>query len=79
MLLFTAMKIRVFHCGSDKAVQTSFDCNFERGFCGWMQESGDQGNWMVERGPTEAPETGPEYDHTIGGRLRRLSTLKSVP
>ena len=46
---------------------TSYDCNFERGFCGWIQGvATDTLNWTRHQGPTSSFDTGPTVDHTTG-------------
>ncbi|XP_053390246.1 uncharacterized protein LOC128553151 isoform X2 [Mercenaria mercenaria] len=44
----------------------SLDCDFDDGFCNWMQDDGDDFDWTLQRGPTETSNTGPEADHTPG-------------
>lgn len=45
---------------------TSFQCNFETGFCGYFQDKKDTGDWILSRGPTPTSYTGPRGDHTTG-------------
>ncbi|KAL0965439.1 hypothetical protein UPYG_G00281290 [Umbra pygmaea] len=43
-------------------------CNFEKGQCGYTQDKeGDQGDWVMMKGPTPTSYTGPTGDHTSGG------------
>ncbi|XP_053397241.1 MAM and LDL-receptor class A domain-containing protein 1-like isoform X1 [Mercenaria mercenaria] len=44
----------------------SLDCDYDDGFCNWMQYDGDNFDWTLQRGPTETSDTGPEADHTSG-------------
>uniref|UniRef100_A0A2C9KBP7 MAM domain-containing protein n=1 Tax=Biomphalaria glabrata TaxID=6526 RepID=A0A2C9KBP7_BIOGL len=41
-------------------------CNFEGGFCGWTQMTGNNANWTRFRGSTPTGSTGPTGDHTTG-------------
>ncbi|XP_078589527.1 MAM and LDL-receptor class A domain-containing protein 1-like [Branchiostoma floridae x Branchiostoma japonicum] len=44
-----------------------FDCDFETDLCGWTQDSGDDFDWTRHEGSTDTGNTGPPYDHTMGG------------
>ncbi|KAK0068562.1 MAM and LDL-receptor class A domain-containing protein 2, partial [Biomphalaria pfeifferi] len=48
------------------SVPTPYDCNFESGFCGWVQDTQDQFDWTRSQGPTGSTQTGPLVDHTKG-------------
>ena len=43
----------------------ALDCDFERGFCSWVQDSSDKFNWTRQRGATASRNTGPSADHTL--------------
>ncbi|XP_038053329.1 MAM and LDL-receptor class A domain-containing protein 1-like [Patiria miniata] len=48
---------------------TSFNCNFEEGsLCGWVKPptGSDDTDWLLQRGATYTPKTGPIVDHTTG-------------
>ncbi|XP_057298293.1 MAM and LDL-receptor class A domain-containing protein 2-like isoform X2 [Hydractinia symbiolongicarpus] len=45
---------------------TIFDCNFEKGFCNYVNVKGDQMNWQRHNGSTASWGTGPKADHTLG-------------
>uniref|UniRef100_A0A4X2KA75 Enteropeptidase n=1 Tax=Vombatus ursinus TaxID=29139 RepID=A0A4X2KA75_VOMUR len=71
------------------------NCNFEDGFCYWIQDIKDDDEWERIQGSSFPPGTGPDYDHTLGnfsgfyistptgpGARRgrvRLSSLSLVP
>uniref|UniRef100_A0A2C9KDP3 MAM domain-containing protein n=1 Tax=Biomphalaria glabrata TaxID=6526 RepID=A0A2C9KDP3_BIOGL len=62
---------QVFFFSSSPAVvnlllPTLYDCNFESGFCGWVQDTQDQFDWSRSQGPTGSTQTGPLIDHTKG-------------
>ncbi|EDV21956.1 uncharacterized protein TRIADDRAFT_59472 [Trichoplax adhaerens] len=40
------------------------ECDFQEGWCGWLQDQGDTFNWTRKIGPTGTPNTGPSVDHT---------------
>ncbi|XP_036911447.1 enteropeptidase [Sturnira hondurensis] len=42
------------------------NCNFEDGFCFWIQDLNDDNDWERIRGSTYPPFTGPDFDHTFG-------------
>ncbi|XP_053513889.1 enteropeptidase [Artibeus jamaicensis] len=42
------------------------NCNFEDGFCFWIQDLNDDNDWERTRGETFPPFTGPDFDHTFG-------------
>ncbi|XP_004711363.1 enteropeptidase [Echinops telfairi] len=42
------------------------NCNFEDGFCFWIQDLNDDNEWERVRGNTFPPLTGPNVDHTLG-------------
>ena len=43
------------------------DCDFEHDTCTWSNtKSGDQFDWLRQKGQTASTRTGPQYDHTIG-------------
>ncbi|XP_037598371.1 enteropeptidase isoform X3 [Cebus imitator] len=42
------------------------NCNFEDGFCFWIQDLNDDNEWERIRGSTFPPFTGPNFDHTFG-------------
>uniref|UniRef100_A0A8D2D3U7 Enteropeptidase n=1 Tax=Sciurus vulgaris TaxID=55149 RepID=A0A8D2D3U7_SCIVU len=42
------------------------NCNFEDGFCFWIQDLNDDNEWERIQGSTFPPFTGPNFDHTFG-------------
>ncbi|XP_069801753.1 enteropeptidase isoform X2 [Dendropsophus ebraccatus] len=46
--------------------EEKIDCNFEEGFCYWIQDIKDDAEWERLNGPSYPPLSGPDYDHTIG-------------
>ncbi|XP_066221989.1 enteropeptidase isoform X2 [Saccopteryx leptura] len=42
------------------------NCNFEDGFCFWIQDRNDDNEWERVKGSTFPPLTGPDFDHTFG-------------
>ncbi|XP_076974867.1 enteropeptidase [Tamandua tetradactyla] len=42
------------------------NCNFEDGFCFWIQDLNDDNEWEIIQGSTFPPLTGPDFDHTFG-------------
>lgn len=42
------------------------NCNFEDGFCFWIQDLNDDNEWERIQGYTFPPFTGPDSDHTFG-------------
>ncbi|KAL4681590.1 hypothetical protein H8959_007067, partial [Pygathrix nigripes] len=42
------------------------NCNFEDGFCFWVQDLNDDNEWERIQGSTFPPFTGPNFDHTFG-------------
>ena len=51
------------------AVDTSFNCSFENGPCGWTQSLEDDYNWALEKEETTTPDTGPNNDHTFESKF----------
>ncbi|XP_006873219.1 PREDICTED: enteropeptidase [Chrysochloris asiatica] len=49
------------------------NCNFEDGFCFWIQDLNDDNEWERIRGNTFPPFTGPNFDHTLGN----ISVIRS--
>ncbi|XP_022088962.1 MAM and LDL-receptor class A domain-containing protein 1-like isoform X2 [Acanthaster planci] len=58
--------VTIFQGECPRDTSVGFDCDFEGGYCGWIQFSDDGANWALERGDTYSANTGPEYDHTFG-------------
>ncbi|KAM4687798.1 MAM and LDL-receptor class A domain-containing protein 1 [Discoglossus pictus] len=53
--------------GSDEVnCNHELQCNFEDGFCNWMQDLYDDFDWTRIQGPTPTLNTGPMKDHTLG-------------
>eukprot|EP00794_Sanderia_malayensis_P013852 gene13852-15300_t len=48
----------------------SYDCQFEFGFCEWMEDSGPGASyqWRRHSGSTSSHATGPDNDHTFGNK-----------
>nr|KAF6383975.1 transmembrane serine protease 15 [Pipistrellus kuhlii] len=42
------------------------NCDFEDGFCFWIQDLSDDNEWERVRGSTYPPFSGPDVDHTFG-------------
>ncbi|XP_003410227.1 enteropeptidase [Loxodonta africana] len=42
------------------------NCNFEDGFCFWIQDLNDDNEWERVQGSTFPPFSGPDFDHTFG-------------
>uniref|UniRef100_A0A8C9NXP7 Transmembrane serine protease 15 n=1 Tax=Spermophilus dauricus TaxID=99837 RepID=A0A8C9NXP7_SPEDA len=42
------------------------NCDFEDGFCFWIQDLNDDNEWERIQGSTYPPFTGPNFDHTFG-------------
>lgn len=42
------------------------DCDFEYGYCGLVQMSDDELDWVRNSGPTPSDGTGPSEDNTLG-------------
>ncbi|XP_037684760.1 enteropeptidase [Choloepus didactylus] len=42
------------------------NCNFEDGFCFWIQDLNDDNDWEIIQGPTFPLLSGPDFDHTFG-------------
>uniref|UniRef100_A0A452UGH6 Enteropeptidase n=1 Tax=Ursus maritimus TaxID=29073 RepID=A0A452UGH6_URSMA len=42
------------------------NCNFEDGFCFWVQDLNDDDEWERIQGSSFPPFTGPNFDHTFG-------------
>ncbi|XP_029435048.1 enteropeptidase [Rhinatrema bivittatum] len=53
---------------SDLSNEEKINCTFEDGFCYWMQDLSDDGEWERISGPTYPPTTGPNDDHTFGNQ-----------
>ena len=49
-----------------KNLPTSFRCNFDADVCGMTQDKTDKENYILHRGLTPNPNTGPSRDHTTG-------------
>ncbi|XP_077978860.1 MAM and LDL-receptor class A domain-containing protein 1-like [Glandiceps talaboti] len=45
---------------------TQITCNFESGFCDWIQDTDDEFDWSRRNSPTGSKYTGPDSDHTTG-------------
>ena len=41
-------------------------CNFEKGLCGFIEDSTGNFNWSLDKGGTPSSSTGPTVDHTFG-------------
>nr|QNH72425.1 toxin candidate TRINITY_DN36852_c0_g2_i2 [Pachycerianthus maua] len=52
--------------GPSCTVDLSADCNFESGFCNWIQSHVDDRDLTRRQGSTPSIETGPTSDHTTG-------------
>ncbi|CAH2219359.1 enteropeptidase [Pelobates cultripes] len=46
--------------------EEKIDCDFEDGFCYWMQDLDAYAEWERVNGPTYPPMSGPDVDHTFG-------------
>lgn len=44
-------------------------CTFEKDMCGFLQDKNDDFQWTRHRGLTPSGNTGPNNDHTTGGKL----------
>ncbi|XP_030060906.1 enteropeptidase [Microcaecilia unicolor] len=53
---------------SDLSNEEKINCTFEDGFCYWVQDLNDDGEWERISGPTFPPTTGPNDDHTLGNQ-----------
>ncbi|XP_035827613.1 MAM and LDL-receptor class A domain-containing protein 1 [Aplysia californica] len=42
------------------------DCNFDKDFCSWTQDTTDQKDWARQANGTATQGTGPSQDHTSG-------------
>ncbi len=51
-------------------------CDFETSFCGFTQASDDVFDWTRHSGSTTSSNTGPSDDHTPGGKVTKVSSLK---
>lgn len=56
----------VSRCNLSPSGAAPFDCNFETGFCRWIQSRRDRFDWTRHRGSTGSFLTGPSIDHTAG-------------
>lgn len=52
----------------------SYDCDFEKDFCTWTQDSSDSFNWTRHHGKTSSTDTGPTTDHTL-----KTGTVENIP
>ncbi|XP_078514486.1 enteropeptidase [Lissotriton helveticus] len=50
----------------DISNEEKINCNFENGFCYWIQDLNDNGEWERFNGPSYPPTSGPIFDHTLG-------------
>lgn len=54
----------------------SFDCNFDNGYCGWLNDSTAEFYWYRTTNETPSKDTGPPWDHTqAGGRCKNLTII----
>ena len=53
----------------------SINCNFQNNTCGWSQMSGDDFNWLPNKGETNTSQTGPLTDHTFGDSSKMRKTF----
>ena len=44
---------------------SDIDCSFEEGLCGYIQDTDDHFDWIIEQGSTPTIGTGPQYDHAL--------------
>ncbi|CAM5076851.1 unnamed protein product [Natator depressus] len=51
---------------SELSNNEKINCNFEDGFCYWIQSLEDDSEWERISGPTFPFMSGPDYDHTYG-------------
>ncbi|MEE6468150.1 hypothetical protein FKM82_008179 [Ascaphus truei] len=51
---------------SDITNEEKIDCNFEDGFCYWIQDLKDDAEWERLNGPMYPSLSGPDVDHTFG-------------
>ncbi|TFK10318.1 serine/threonine-protein kinase MRCK alpha [Platysternon megacephalum] len=51
---------------SELSNNEKINCNFEDGFCYWIQDLEDDSEWERINGPTFPFMSGPDYDHTYG-------------
>ena len=55
------------------------DCNFEDSSCTWKNVKTDDFDWVMRSGKTPTPNTGPEFDHTIGTNKGKVSFIFFMP
>ncbi|XP_032641901.1 enteropeptidase [Chelonoidis abingdonii] len=53
-------------CTSELSNNEKINCDFEDGFCYWIQDLEDDSEWERISGPTFPFMSGPDYDHTYG-------------
>lgn len=61
---FNRLHINILFCFCNPG-PSSFDCDFENGFCSWQQSHDDNFDWKLNFGPTFSQRTGPTTDHTL--------------
>ena len=49
------------------------NCDFEGGPCSYTQNTDDNFDWTRQRGRTDSDNTGPDYDHTHKGTVRKYT------
>lgn len=60
-------------------VPSPYDCNFERDFCQWTQDTSDVFDWTRNAGATSSQNTGPSFDHTFGnGEFSSRDTVRHL-
>ena len=52
------------------------DCGFDTNLCSWEQTITDAFDWTWQSGSTPTLMTGPWFDHTRGGNVDFLSSVK---
>uniref|UniRef100_A0A2I3FTJ2 Enteropeptidase n=1 Tax=Nomascus leucogenys TaxID=61853 RepID=A0A2I3FTJ2_NOMLE len=55
------------------------NCNFEDGFCFWVQDLNDDNEWERIQGSTFPPFTGPNFDHTFGNASGIIHLIQKNP